>query len=141
MEIDPLVQDPIVEKERIIAEQIEKAHLQAIQQQAADPNGPFTPEDLALLTQLLVDKKLPLYQAQIEVQKKAQERQQQAQEGTLSPAQMQPGLAPAGAPGTPQAGVAPTPGPQPDQQGLAGLMGALRTVQRGVPAQTPAGSV
>lgn len=136
MAIDPMVDDADLEHQRVVAEQIEKAHLSAIQNQAADPNGPFTPEDLALLTELLVDKKMPLYKAQLEVQKKVQARQQAAAQGQLSPEQMQPGLAPAGAPGTPQSAVG-GPAPTPDQQGLAALMGSLRNVQRGVGPTPP----
>lgn len=137
MEIDPLIDDPAYEHQRIVAEQIEKAHLAAIQQQAADPNGPWTPEDLALLTELVVDKKMPLYQAQRKVQEAAQARQQAAVEGQLSPQQMQPGMNIAGAPGTPQAAIPPQAAPTPDQQGLAALMGSLRNVQRGAPPVSP----
>ena len=47
MELDPMVEDPQFEHDRIIAENIEQAFLTSIQQQAADPNGPYQPIDLA----------------------------------------------------------------------------------------------
>jgi hypothetical protein len=137
MEMDPLVQDPITEMARITGEQIRKALIQSIQQQAADPNSPYQPDDIAWLLMEIEDKKVDLPAAVANLHKRLQDRQNQASQGQLSDQQMQPGLSQPGAPGTPQAAI-PAQGPQPtpDQQGLAALMGSLRNTQRGV---VPAG--
>ncbi len=140
MEIDPIISDAAFEHDRIVAEGIEKALLSSIQQQAADPAGPYQPADLADLMKLLTDQKKTLAEAISIVQKRSQERQAQQAQGELAGPEAQPGLSMAGAPGTPQAGQPPVPSPDasPDQQGLAGLMSSLRSVNRGVgpvPAQ------
>jgi hypothetical protein len=141
MEIDPLISDPIYEKARIDAEQLRKALMASIQQQMADPNSPYTPDDAAWLVIQVEDKKVDLPEAVVQLHKRVQDRQQQASQGALPPEQMQPGLAAQGAPGTPGAAAPGAPGPAPDQQGLAALMSALRTTQRGAPAQSPPGAV
>jgi hypothetical protein len=74
-EADPLITDPELEKDRITAESMEAALLSSIQAQAADPNGPYQPEDLAYLTMLTVEKNVPLYEAVQMTQRRAQERQ------------------------------------------------------------------
>lgn len=74
-EADPLITDPELEKDRITAEGMEAALLSSIQAQAADPNGPYQPDDLAYLTMLTVEKNVPLYEAVQMTQKRAQERQ------------------------------------------------------------------
>lgn len=74
-EADPLITDPELEKDRITAESMEAALLSSIQAQAADPNGPYQPEDLAYLTLLTVEKNVPLYEAVQMTQRRAQERQ------------------------------------------------------------------
>ena len=55
-EADPLITDPEFEKDRITSESMEAALLSSIQAQAADPNGPYQPDDLAYLTMLTVEK-------------------------------------------------------------------------------------
>lgn len=132
MEIDPMIEDPVFEKSRIIAGQIEKALLSSIQTQAADPNSAYTPEDMAWLLDAVRARKLDLSGAITALQERKQKAQAAAAQGQLSDQQMQPGLAQAGAPGTPQAAVGGPPQPTPDQQGLGALMGALRNVNRGV---------
>jgi len=74
-EADPLITDPELEKDRITAESMEAALLSSIQTQAADPNGPYQPDDLAYLTMLTVEKNVPIYQAVAMTQQRAQERQ------------------------------------------------------------------
>lgn len=128
MTLDPLVPDPNAEHDRIVTEAIELAAISAIQAQAADPNGPYRPQDLALLSRYVVEEDLPLYEAIQRVQEAVQAEQQQATEGQLPPEQMQPGLVPAGAPGTPQAAIG---GPAPAQENLMMLLGALRQNSRG----------
>jgi hypothetical protein len=74
-ESDPLITDPELEKDRITSESVEAALLSSIQAQAADPNGPYQPDDLAYLTMLTVEKNMSLYQAVQKTQQRAQERQ------------------------------------------------------------------
>lgn len=113
-EVDPLVTDPELEHDRIISESMEAALLASIQQQAADPNGPYQPDDLAYITRLTMVENVPLYEAVARAQRRAQERQ-----ATPAPAQtpeVMPGLAapgmgaeqPMGAPGAGGPGGAPS---------------------------------
>jgi hypothetical protein len=74
-EADPLITDPELEKDRITAESMEAALLSSIQAQAADPNGPYQPEDLAYLTTRTVEENVPLYEAVRRTNERAQERQ------------------------------------------------------------------
>ena len=77
-----------------------------IQQQAAMPDGPYQPEDLAYLTRLIVAENVSVYDAVERTNRRAQERQaQQVPQGTP---EAMPGLAPPGmgaeAPMAPPAG-------------------------------------
>jgi len=131
MEIDPMVQDPEFEHERVVGEALEAAFLSSLQQQAADPNGPYQPIDLARITELVTEKRMALYEAVQKVHDEAAQRQAAAaaqQPGQPSP---QPGLSQAGAPGTPQAATPTIQAPQPSQANLAALLGTLRKTQRG----------
>ena len=74
-EADPLISDPELEKDRIVAEGIEAALLSSIQAQAADPNGPYQPDDLAYIASQVQSNKMSLSQAIMAAQKRAQERQ------------------------------------------------------------------
>jgi hypothetical protein len=90
-EADPLITDPELEKDRITSESLEAALLSSIQAQAADPNGPYQPDDLAYLTMLTVEKNVSIYEAVQMTQKRAQERQ-----AAMAPAgspETMPGLA------------------------------------------------
>lgn len=95
-ESHPMITDAELEKDRIVAESMEAALLSSIQQQAADPNGPYQPDDIAYLTKLTVEQNVPLYEAVSRTQRRAQERQAAvappAPEGGMSPEAM-PGLA------------------------------------------------
>ena len=131
-EADPLITDPELEKDRITAESMEAALLSSIQAQAADPNGPYQPEDLAYLTKLTVEENVPLYEAVRRTNERAQERQ-----ATAVPAgspETQPGLAAPGmgaeAPAQPAGGG-----------GIEGLLASLGGPQAGASAQpgTPGG--
>ena len=130
-EADPLITDPELEKDRITAESMEAALLSSIQTQAADPNGPYQPDDLAYLTKLTVEENVPLYEAVRRTNERAQERQ-----ATAVPAgspEAQPGLA------TPGMGAeAPQQG---GPQGVEGLLASLGGPQAGASAQpgTPGG--
>ncbi len=130
MELDPMVQDPDFEMRRIEGEAIHAAFLSSIQQQAADPNGPYQPIDLAEITRLVEEQGKPLYEAVQIVHDKAAKRQAEAAAAPPEGAAAQPGLSQAGAPGTPQAAIG-APGPTDAQSGMAGLVGALRGLQRG----------
>jgi hypothetical protein len=90
-EADPLISDPELEKDRLVAEGIEAALLSSIQAQAADPNGPYQPDDLAYIASQVQSNKMNLSQAIMSAQKRAQARQA-AQAPAGSPETM-PGLA------------------------------------------------
>ena len=90
-EADPLISDPDLEHDRIIAEGVESALLQSIQQQAVNPQGPYQPEDLAYLTKLVVEQDVSLFDAVTRTDERARERQAAAMP-VGSPATM-PGLA------------------------------------------------
>jgi hypothetical protein len=90
-EADPMIADPELEKDRIVAEGIEAALLSSIQTQAADPNGPYQPDDLAYIASQVQSNKMTLSEAIMAAQKRAQERQ-----ATPAPAgapETMPGLA------------------------------------------------
>lgn len=116
-ESDPLIADPDLEHDRIIAEGVEAALLSSIQQQAVQPNGPYQPDDLAYLTKLVVEQDVTLFEAVRRTDQRARDRQAaMVQPG--APEAM-PGLA---APGMgAEAGVAPEAGPA----GLEGLLSQL----------------
>ena len=123
-EADPLISDPELEKDRIVAEGIEAALLSSIQAQAADPNGPYQPDDLAYIAMQVQSNKMSLPEAIQAAQKRAQERQA-AQAPAGSPETM-PGLAPPGM-GAEQPAAAP-----PD---INALLGRLQGPTAGASAQ------
>jgi hypothetical protein len=130
-EADPLITDPELEKDRITAESMEAALLSSIQAQAADPNGPYQPEDLAYLTKLTVEENVPLYEAVRRTNERAQQRQ-----ATPVPAgspEAMPGLAAPGMGAEAPATGAPA--------GIEGLLASLGGPQAGASAQpgTPGG--
>jgi len=76
-EADPLIPDPNLEHDRIIVEGVEAALLSSIQQQAADPNSPYQPEDLAFLTRQVVELDTTLFEAVRRTDQRARDRQAQ----------------------------------------------------------------
>jgi hypothetical protein len=90
-EADPLISDPDMEHDRIVAEGVEAALLSSIQQQAANPQGPYQPADLALLVKKVLGENKSLYDAVEEVDMAARERQ--AQEMPEGAPETMPGLA------------------------------------------------
>ena len=91
-ELDPLVEDPWLEADRVTAEALELAMRTSIQQMAAE--GHIPPEDMAIISKAVVEDRKSLYEAVLEAQEQAEERQATpAEEG--SP-EAQPGLAPEG---------------------------------------------
>ena len=121
-EADPLVADPELERDRIVAESMESALLSSIQQQAADPNGPYQPDDLAYLTKLVLVENAPIYDAVARTQKRAQERQ-----ATPAPQAQVPGqMAPEAMPGLAQPGMgAEQPAPPAGGGGIEALLAQL----------------
>jgi hypothetical protein len=120
-EADPLITDPELERDRIVAEGIESALLSSIQAQAADPNGPYQPDDLAYIAEQVATNKMSLPEAIMAAQKRAQERQAAQvpmQENGMMPPEAMPGLSPAGV-GMEQ----PVAGPAPS--GIEGLLAQL----------------
>ena len=90
-ESDPLITDPELERDRIVAEGIEAALLQSIQSQAADPNGPYQPDDLAYIATQVQSNKMGLAEAIQAAQKRAQARQ--AAQAPQGAPETMPGLA------------------------------------------------
>lgn len=101
MELDPLVRDVELEKDRISAESLQRAFWSSIQTQAADPNGPYQPRDLARLGQLIETDKMNPYDAVAQLDDEIRQRQaEQAAAAQMGPEGM-PGLSMPGAPGAP----------------------------------------
>jgi hypothetical protein len=115
-EADPMISDPELERDRIVAEAIESALLQSVQAQAADPNGPYQPDDLAFIAEQVASNKMSLPQAIQAAQKRAQERQ--ATPAPTGAPETMPGLSPAGV-GMEQPMEAPGP------SGIEGLLAQL----------------
>jgi len=126
-EADPLIADPELEKDRIVAEAIQSALLASIQSQAADPNGPYQPDDLAFIADQVASNKMSLAQAIMAAQKRAQERQ----------ASMVPKGSPEGMPGLsiPGMGMEQPMGGGPPE-GIDALLGQLQGGDAGA-AQMP----
>lgn len=114
-EADPMIADPELERDRLVAEGIEAALLQSIQSQAADPNGPYQPDDLAFIAAQVQSNKMSLPEAIMAAQKRAQERQ--AAQAPVGAPETMPGLSAPGM-GMEQPAAAPP-------EGIAGLLGAL----------------
>jgi len=93
-EADPLITDPELERDRIVAESLESALLASIQSQAADPNGPYQPDDLAFIMEQVRTNKMELPEAIMAAQKRAQERQ--ATQVEPGAPEAMPGLSPPG---------------------------------------------
>lgn len=121
-ESDPLIADPDLEHDRIIAEGLEAALLSSVQSQAADPQGPYQPDDLAFLTEQVLMKGKTLFEAIQLTQERAQERQATPVEPGVPEAM--PGLSPPGM-GMEQPTVAPPP------EGVANLASLMRGLRAG----------
>lgn len=101
MELDPLVRDVEVERDRIVGEALERAFLSSIQTQAADPNGPYQPKDLARIVRLVKEDKMDLPEAVETVDQEIREAQAAQAKAQAQGAEMMPGLSMPGAPGAP----------------------------------------
>jgi hypothetical protein len=120
MRLDPMIEDPDVESDSVVAEQLESGLLSGLQQQAA--SGQLPPADLAAIMALVKNDKADLADAVVQVQKEAQERQAQVVSPTDPAAQ--PGIAQPGAGAEAMAGGGP-PGSEGGGAGLRELLGAL----------------
>lgn len=138
MLVDPMVTDADAEHRQVELEGVETAFLQSIQQQASQPDSPWTPDQLARLQELMYEKKLPLYQAVMKVHEEAQKLQAATvgPEGMTGPG-AQPGLGLAGAPGTAGAAIPP---PGQSQQNLMDVLNTLRRPNAGPYGTGPAGT-
>ena len=101
MELDPMIRDVEMEKDRIVGEALERAFLSSIQTQAADPNGPYQPKDLARIVRLVKEDKMDLAAAVEKVDQEIRDAQAAQAAGQAQGAEAMPGLAMPGAPGSP----------------------------------------
>ena len=130
--LDPFIDNPEMEHDRIIAEGLEQALVAGIQQQAA--GGAIPPLVLAKVMKLVADDKMELAEALQKVTDEALAEQQQEEQGQ----QMTPDMAMAGAAVQSMAGPQAMPTiqePAPSQQNLLNLLSTLRrpaTAQGGV---------
>lgn len=124
-EVDPVIADPELEHDRIIAEGLEQALVSGIQQQAA--SGAIPPLVLAQVMTLVENDKLELPEALTkaaeDAARKAQEQQQAQQQGQQMPPDAQTMAAPAAAQSL---SGSPIPGPTQGQGDLASLLSTLR---------------
>lgn len=118
-EAHPMISDPELEKDRIVAESIETALLSSIQAQAADPNGPYQPDDLAYIAEQVQSNRMSLSEAIMAAQRRAQERQ--AAQAPAGAPETMPGLSLPGM-GMEQPAGPPAGGP-PSLEALLGQLG------------------
>jgi hypothetical protein len=132
-QLDPFIDNPEVEHDRIIAEGLEQALVASIQQQAS--GGQIPPLVLAKVMDLVKNDKMEIAQAinkvtedAIKEQKKAEEEAAAQQQTQVTPGQMMaPGAMEAMAgPGAGAAMQSPIPGPGQGMEDLGALLGALR---------------
>jgi hypothetical protein len=123
-ELDPLIEDPEREHDRVVSEALEQALLQGLQQQAQQ--GALPPSDLARIMLLVREDRQELAEAVQTAHDEAQQRQ--ATPAPQGAPELQPGIAQpgAGAQGTPSVPQMP-----PGLDNLTAMLGALRSGQRG----------
>jgi hypothetical protein len=128
--LDPFIDNPEVEHDRIIAEGLEQALVASIQQQAA--SGQIPPLVLAKIMTLVETDKMELAEALNKVTEDAQKEQQRAQQEAMAGMQQQMtpemAMAPAAAQAMTGAPQSPIPGEaaMPGMASLGSLLGALR---------------
>jgi hypothetical protein len=125
-EMDPMVSDVEMEHDRIVAEALEMAGLQAIQTQVAQ--GAMGPAEWAKIATLVRSDQMDLAEAVTRVHEELQATQ--AQPPVPGTPEAHPGLAaalPAGQAGQPPPAIAP---PGPSQQNLAFLLSDLHRAAR-----------
>jgi len=125
-EMDPLVQDPELEKDRITAEALEMAMLASIQNGAAD--GSIPPEVIAKVAELVKSDKMEVAQALAQAMAEAQEAQaaqQQVPTGVEAIAAEAASAATGEPQGIPQVGEQSA-----SMSNLAGMYNSLRNTNR-----------
>jgi len=122
MENDPDIDDVDAEMDRLTVQQLTDAQIQGLQARVSQ--GAVPEADVARIIELVEMDRMPLYKAVLQVQKEAQERQ--AAQAPAGAAELQPGLADAGA----GAESAPIPEPPRGIENLrAGLFQLAQTSQ------------
>lgn len=129
MELDPLIEDPELERRRIAAEGLSRAFVQGLQQQMS--SGAIPPDDAAFIVeQLLTGKSESEAEAVMKAQKRAQARQasQPSAGNAEDPMALPPGSPEAqlGLAAGPEGAGAAVPEPGPSMNNLADLMSTLR---------------
>lgn len=133
-ELDPLVDDPEVEKDRVVTQRLEDSLLDSISQMAAQ--GQIPPADVAAIMKKVYKEDMPLADAVEAVQREAQERQA---------AEVEPGD-PAGMPGLAVPGAGAEAGlaigePEPSMENLSSLLYTLRQPSGPAGGRAPAMSL
>jgi hypothetical protein len=123
--LDPFIDAPELEHDRIISEGLEQALMSGIQQQASQ--GAIPPLTLSKVMTLVRNDKMELAEALNKVTEDAlkEQQKQEAAQASLAPPPTAD-AANAGATAASIAGQSPIPGPTQGQQDLAGLMAKLR---------------
>jgi hypothetical protein len=132
-ELDPLIDDPEAEHDRVVSEALEAAMLQGIQTQAAQ--GAIAPADLARIMQLVITDKEDLAGAIQIAQAEAQERQAASGPPGAPDGPVEPGApeAQVGLQGGPEGAGAPTEAvgaPPQSLQNLGQMLNSLRNSGR-----------
>lgn len=126
MELDPLIEDPNLERDRIEGESLQRSFMQGLQAQVAQ--GQIPPADAAAIIEKVVVGRLPLFEAVRQVHDEAQRRQATSGPPGTPEAATDPG-SPEAQPGLAQPGMGAEAGISPPAQGqlnLQALMGNLR---------------
>jgi hypothetical protein len=126
--LDPFIDNPEVEHDRIISEGLEQALVSSIQQQAA--SGQIPPLVLAKIMRLVESDKLELADALAKVTEDAQKEQEaaaaQQQAGMQQQMTPEAAMAPAAMQAMTGAPPSPIPGVGPGMESLGALLGSLR---------------
>ena len=125
--LDPFIDNPEQERDRIIAEGLEQALVSGIQQQAA--SGQIPPIVLAKIMNLVSNDRMELAEALDKVTKEAAQEQQaaaQAQSEEMSPEAMAAGPTLQALAGGGAEAQSPIPGPSRGQQDLLSLLSTLK---------------
>ena len=123
--IDPFIDNPELEHDRIIAEGLEQSLVAGLQQQAA--SGAIPPLVLGKIMTLVRNDKMELAEAMVKVTEDAQKEAEAAKQQEAPPTAEQAMAGPAAAAmtGNPEA-ASPIPGETPGQGSLASLLSTLR---------------
>lgn len=131
MENDPMVSDAELEMDRVTAEGLEAAFLSSIQTQAANPEGPYKPNDFAEIVDLVLTNKASLPEAVQKVNARIQKEQAEAQQPAPPDPAMRGMPAPEQMPGMGSEVPPPVNGEaMPGMAGLDALLGQLTGPRR-----------